>query len=95
MINAVSKRKDNTMHNHPTYLSWVSHVEDQAEAQAIINALLSCFVASSLASLIAEGSTTHENAIVAYRKKFSVKNKALTISDFVREESEFCQRFDI
>lgn len=83
------------MHNHPVHLSWVSHVEDQVEAQAIINALLHCFVASSLASLISEGITTHENAIVAYRKKYNIKNKSFTISDFVREESAICQRFDI
>ena len=83
------------MHHHPVYLSWVSHVADQAEAQAIITALLDCFTASSLASLISEGITTHENAIVAYRKKYSIKNKTFTISDFVREESAICQRFDI
>lgn len=81
--------------NDLVMLSWVSHIQDENEKQAIIKGLLSCFVASSLASLISEGITTHENAIVAYRKKFNITNRALTISDFVREESEFCTRFDI
>jgi hypothetical protein len=81
--------------NQYIYQSWVKHISNEAEKKAVILALLDCTPACELQSIVNKGSTNLRNATIAYKTKFAVKNSVLTLQDFVQEEIEICQRFDI
>lgn len=81
--------------HHPVIASWVRHVADDQEKDAIIKALLDCTPACALQSAISSDLISHDNAIKAYRAKYNIKNMSLTIDDFAQEENDFCRKMDI
>lgn len=84
------------MSNHEyIYQSWVNHIDNQSEKNAVIRALLNCTPANELLSIVNKGLTNLANATVAYKTKYAVKSPSLSLQDFVNEENDFCRKFDI
>jgi hypothetical protein len=81
-------------HDH-IYASWVSHIGNTSEKNAVVRALLDCFPASELVSIVNKGLTTLEVANIAYKKKYKVSTPFMGVEVYAQDEANFCKQHDI